>query len=188
MQTYFNTCLESFLKMFKEVIFIKLCVNFPMYLPITKYYRFNLKTFFENNICHGNPRTVLYTECFKIMHKHVSRAWVGQCIWFFNLYFVLLYYVLFCFVMFLSFFLLWCFVVLCFVMFLSFFLLWCFVMLCYVLFVCFFCGYTNRLSYMRAQQYFTTMLNFYCKSENTFNSFLNKILSIIRVLMRFYKA
>ena len=130
MQTYFNTCLESFLKMFKEVIVIKLCVNFPMYLPITKYYRFNLKTFFENNICHGNLRTVLYTECFKIMHKHVSRAWVGQCIWFFNLYFVLLYYVLFCYAMFLSFFLLWCFVVLCYVTCLSFF---CGVFLCYVM-------------------------------------------------------
>jgi hypothetical protein len=98
---------------------------------------------------------------------------------------VVLRFVLLCYVSFFLSFVVFCCIMLCYV---SFFLLWCFFMLCYVMFVCFFCGYPNRLSYMRAQQYFTTMLNFYCKSENTFNSFLNKILSIIRVLMRFYKA
>jgi hypothetical protein len=80
----------------------------------------------------------------------------------------LLYYVLFCYVMFLSFFLSF-FLLWCFVMFVSFFcgVLLClflsfvlFFMLCYVMFVCFFCGYPNRLSFMRAQQYYTTMLKF----------------------------
>ncbi len=156
MQTYFNTCLESFLKMFKEVIFIKLCVNFPMYLPITKYYRFNLKTFFLNIICHGNPRT---QNASKLCINMLAVPGWGNAFGF-------SIFILFCYVMFHSFFLLWCFV-----MFVSFFCGVFYVMLCYVLFVCFFCGYPNRLSYMRAQQYFTTMLKFYCKSENTINSF-----------------
>lgn len=85
--------------------------------------------------------------------------------------FILCSCITFCFVMlcfFLSFF---CGVLLCF--FLS-FVVFFYVMLCHVMFVCFFCGYPNRLSYMRAQQYFTTMLNFYCKSENTFNSFFKQ--------------